>query len=78
MSGQIFSCLSYIFAVFVDRSCVEGSMILIHIINLKAVDTDEIEGFNIFMFYFEIKCFEYCLGDSLVIRVALILVSRTH
>ena len=54
MSSQIFSCLSYIFALFVDRPCIKSSIIAYphHQRYQKAVDTDEIEGLNIFMFYY--------------------------
>ena len=32
------------------------------------------EGLNIFMFYFQLKCFKYCLGDSPVTHKTLLFI----
>ena len=50
------------------------------LVNHEEVNTDEkcTEGLYVFMFYFELKCFEYCLGDSPVAHVTLPFILVAH
>ena len=41
---------------------------------VNTVDENCGEGLNIFMFYFELKCFKYLLGDSLVTNMTLLFI----